>query len=299
MPHINELRQVREGTLDWVRANAGFLDSPQGIAQLPAVPRAKALIQLAGMHRGWQRIAPEDPRRAAVAELVRRVWHRPELPQVIATEPRYKRQYSLMYCALAPDAGGPRGSVLQGLATDGYLSTPVRSPYLGLEIAYYARMAGVEHGSGSARDLYARSMLAAREKALPVTDADACTIAHTIFYLSDYGLGTADLERAEIRRVRSIVLELTAYYAQQGDWSNVAKFLLVQYCLGLDPRCTASGAAGITALAAVQEPSGEIPCASAGLAPGADETWTQRFRKAYQTTLITALMSLMVSSAAA
>ncbi len=294
----DDLKRLRAGTVGWVRSNAGFLDSPSGTAQLPAVPRAKAFLQLAGMHLGWARVAPEDPDRAEVGELVRQVWKRPELPEVFATEPRYARQYSLMFCALAPTVSEVRREVLARLADDGYLARVTGSPYLRLEIAYYKEMAGIGQGGGvSYRDLYAESLLAGRTEALPISDAEACTIAHTIFYLCDYGLRAPELEDSEVERIRRIVVELTDHYLQRDEWDNVAKFLLAQSCLGLDPVRTPSGQAGIRLLADVQEACGAIPSPAVRLLPDPAATRTQRFRKAYQTTLMTALMSLMVSSA--
>jgi hypothetical protein len=291
----DDLQRLRAGSLGWVQRNAAYLDSPAGAEELPAVPRGKALLQLAGVYRGWSRVAPEDPGLAEVGAVLRRVWQCAELPEVFAAEPRYARQYTLMYCALAPTATGPSRDVLTRLAADGYLSAARRSPYLRLEIAYYADMAGIEHGGGSYRELHAASLLGGRAAALPATDAEACTIAHTIFYLCDYGMRAPDLDRAELERARRIVLELTAYYAGRDEWDNVAKFVLAQSCLGLDPSRTPAGEAGIRMLAAVQEASGAIPCAAVAALPGPEATPTQRFRKAYQTTLMTALMALMAS----
>lgn len=125
----------------------------------------------------------------------------------------------------------------------------------------------------------------------------ACTIAHTIFYLSDYGLRSPGLDLADAERARRIAEELTGHYLEHDEWDNVAKFVLAQCCLGLDPARTPSGAAAIRLLASVQKPSGAIPCAAARLMPDPAATPMQRFRKAYQTTLMTALMSVMASSA--
>ena len=292
-----DLTRLRAGALDWVRHNAGYLDSPSGNAELPVVPRAKALLQLAMLYRSWARFCPDDPGLAEVAALIHRVWLRPELPDAFATDPSYARQYCLMYCALAPAPDGPHREVLAGLAADGYLSRPWRSPYLRLEIAYLADMAGVAHEMGAYPELYAASLLAGRTAAFPITDDDACVIAHTIFYLSDYGWRPPDLERAEIERVRRIVLELTGHYVQLDDWDNAAKLVLAQYCLGLNPGRTQSGSACLRMLTGVQDKTGAIPAATVQLMPGPEATQTQRFRKAYQVTLMTALMSLMVSSA--
>lgn len=291
-----DLLRLRAGSCDWVRRNAGYLDSAAGHEELPLLPRAKAFLQLAVVSRCWDRVRPVDPGVAEVGALVRDVWSRDDLPAAFATSARYTRQYSLMYCGLASSTGTSRGDVLGRLTADGYLATASRSPYLRLEVAYYADMAGAAHGNGSYRDLYRASLLAARTSALPITDDDACTIAHTIFYLSDYGLRTPDLDRAELDRVRGLVVELTEHYSGLAEWNHVAKFLLAQCCLGLDPTATPSGTAALRVLADAQEDSGALPSAALGLLPGCDATASQRFRRAYQTTLMTALMALMVSS---
>jgi hypothetical protein len=154
--------------------------------------------------------------------------------------------------------------VLAGLAADGYLRPAAGSPYLRLEIAYYAEMAGAERGIEPYRDLYAASLLAGRTAALPVTDAQACTIAHTIFYLSDYGLRSPGLDLADAERARRIAEELTGHYLEHDEWDNVAKFVLAQCCLGLDPARTPSGAAAIRLLASVRSRQGRFPAPRPG-----------------------------------
>lgn len=292
-----DLTELRMGTLGWVRRNAGYLDSPSGSAELPVVPRAKALLQLARLCRSWAWFLPGDQGLAEVTALIQRVWQRPELPDAFASAPRSARQYSLMYCALAPTPAGPHRQVLAGLAADGYLSRPWRSPYLRLEIAHHADIAGIAHGMGPYHELYAASLLAARTAALPITEHDACVIAHTIFYLSDYGLRAPGLNHLETERARRIVVELTEHYVQHDDWDNAAKFVLAQSCLGMNPARTPSGVACLRMLARIQETTGAIPAAARRLMPGPEATRTQRFRDAYQSTLMTALMSLMVCSA--
>lgn len=291
-----DLPRLRTGSCGWVRDNAGYLDSSAGQVELPTIPRVKALLQLAGVVRCWARIRPDDPGLAELDALLRRVWPRAGLPDVIAANPRYACQYGLMYCALAPPAE-PCSEVRARLATDEALAGAGVSPYLRLELAYYAELAGIAHGGGSYRELYAASLLARRSDALPITDADACTIAHTIFYLSDYGLRTPELDPAETERARHLVEEWTVHFSRRQEWDNVAKFVLAQCCLGLDATRTPSGAAGIRLLAGVQDTSGAIPGPALRSRPGPGATRTQRFRLAYQTTLMTAIMSLMVSSA--
>lgn len=292
-----DLARLRTGTLDWIRTNAGYLDAQSGRADLPPVPRAKSFLQLAGLYRAWKRSAPDEPGCGEIGALVRDVWRRPELPDIYATEPRYDRQYSLMYAALAPEPDGPRTGVLARLQAGGYLKAAAGSPYLRLEIAYYANMAGVSHGGGSYADLYAASLLAGRRAALPITGADACAIAHTVFYLSDYGMDSVGLERAAVEHAREVVVDLTEYHRQREEWDNVAKFVLAQTALGLDPLSTPSGAAGIRTLVQVQRDTGEIPGGARHLALEPAAAYSPRFRRAYQTTLMTAMMALIVSAA--
>lgn len=291
------LDQLRTGALGWVRRNAGYLDSPSASAELPSTPRAKAFLQLAQLCRSWARVAPDDPGLDEVAALIQRVWRRPELPDVLAAEPRFARQYGLMYGALAPApaAAGPHQAVLARLAADGYLSSPGKSPYLRLETRYYADMAGVDHEIESYPELYGSSLLARRMTAVPVTEDEACNITHTIFYLSDYGSRDPGVDGSELAWAQRIVIELTGHYVQRDEWDHAGKFLLAQFCLGVNPAGTPSGAACIRMLAQIQEPSGAIPGRSIRLVPDPAATVVQRFRKAYQPTLMAALMSLMIS----
>ncbi len=283
---------LRAGACGWVARNAAQLDSPAGRAQLPAVPRAKALLQLAGLVRGWAHVRPGDPELAEPAALVRRVWARDELPAAFAAEPRDARQYGLMYCALAP--GGPRRAMRARIEAEGWLMRPVRSPYLRLEIAHFAGLAGLDHRCGARPEVDAACLLARP----PRSEAELCVVAHVIFYLTDYGLRAPALPEQELASARRLVDELTRRCVAREGWDDVAKFVLAQHCLGLAPAATPSGAAALRELACVQDASGAIPCAAARLAPTRSATPVERFRKAYQTTVMTALAAVMVSSAA-
>ncbi|MEV5749791.1 hypothetical protein AB0L00_18380 [Actinoallomurus sp. NPDC052308] len=229
--------------------------------------------------------------------LVERVWRSPEFVRLLALDPRYARQFQVMYAGLAPAPEGPHRAVLARLAADGYLAPNRKSPYLRLETRYYADLAGAPHLIESYRELYEASLLARR--ALPVADLDVCNVTHTVFYLSDFGFRDSGLTSEERERALRVVEELTEHSVRRGEWDLVGKLLLAQFCLGADPARTPSGAAGLRLLARAQRPDGAMPGRSSTDRVDESATPVMLFRKAYQATLVTALASLIISASPA
>lgn len=284
------------GARQWIRLHAAYLDSPAAHRELPVTPRVKALLQLALLRRYWEKTAPADPALDEVTQVVERAWRRPEFPRLLAADPRYARQFELMYAALAPAgpaADAPR-AVLAGLAADDYLAPHRKPPYLHLEARFYADLAGAEHRFASYEDLYQASLLP-WAGTLPVTDLDVCMVTHTLFYLSDFGFRDPGLTEKAREQALHVVERLTHHCVRHGEWDLVGKLVLALHCLGTDPLDTPSGAAGLRMLAAVQSPEGAIPGRSAGGRARADATPVQFFRKSYQATLVTALATMIVT----
>ncbi|MFH7600109.1 hypothetical protein WDV06_34175, partial [Streptomyces racemochromogenes] len=88
------------GAQRWIQANAAYLDSPAAHAELPEIPRAKALLQLAMLRRYWEKHAPADPALAEVTAVVEQVWQRPDFPGLLGLAGIHARQFQLMYAAL-------------------------------------------------------------------------------------------------------------------------------------------------------------------------------------------------------
>ncbi|MEU5982769.1 hypothetical protein [Streptomyces sp. NPDC047434] len=284
------------GSRQWLARHAGFLDSPAGRAELPVTPRVKALLQLALLCRYWEKAAPGDAGLGGPATLLERVWRQPEFPGLLTLDPRYARQFELMYAALAPAgtrSGAPR-TVLARLSADGYLAPRRKPPYLHLEARFYADLAGAEHRFASYRELYADS-LPARAGTLPAADLDVCVVTHTVFYLSDFGFRDPGLGEEAAERALRVVERLTDHCVRLGEWDLAGKLVLAQHCLGADPLGTPSGAAAVRMLAEVQAPDGAIPGRSVVRRAAADATAVERFRKSYQATLVTALATLVVA----
>ncbi|WP_225848875.1 hypothetical protein [Streptomyces sp. HPF1205] len=287
------------GALRWIRSRSPYLDSPSGHAELPAVPRAKALLQLALLLRCWERTGHADPGPDEVRATVERVWRSPRYPRRLGLDPRYAQPFQLMYAALAPAGitGSPYPAVLARLAADGFLTPRRKSPYLHLETRYYADLAGVAHQLHSYRELYEASVLARHDGDGPVADLDVCEVTHTVFYLSDFGFRDPGLAGEELKRARRLVHRLTDLCVGRGEWDLTGKLVLAQLCLGADPLRTPSGAAGLRLLAGAQSPGGAIPGRSAGRRAAAAEDTVEFFREAYQATLVAALTAVMVSYA--
>ncbi|MEV4881123.1 DUF6895 family protein [Streptomyces cyaneofuscatus] len=288
--------RVSTGTRQWIRLHAAHLDSPAARAGLPVTPRVKALLQLALLRRVWDRTAPSDPGLAETTAVVERAWQRPDFARLIALDPRYARQFQLMFAALAP-AGtvtGAHRAALDRLAADGYLTPRRKSPYLHLETRYHADLAGIGHRLAPYEELYA-SGLAARAHELPAAGLDVCEITHTVFYLSDFGLREPGPTGRALERLARVVEGLTDHCVREGAWDLTAKLVLAQHCLGLDPLRTSSGAAAVRMLARAQAPDGAIPGRSAAESAPADATPEAFFRRAYQATLGTALAMLVVT----
>lgn len=288
-------KRLSAGTRQWVGRHADYLGSPAAHAELPTTPHVKALLQLALLCRFWSRIAPADAGLVVPAAVVERTWRRSDFPRLVTADPRYARQFQLMYAALAP-----AGTVSDAhrvaparLEADGFLTPRRKSPYLHLETRFYADLAGVGHQLASYRELYASSLLA-RASALPVAELDVCEITHTVFHLSEFGFRDPGLTDGERKRAVHVVESLTEHCVRQGAWDFTAKLVLAQYCLGADPLRTPSGAAGIRMLADALSPDGAIPGKSVTERAAPTATSVAFFRRAYQSTLGTALAMLIV-----
>jgi hypothetical protein len=285
------------GALHWIHRNLEFFDPTSGNTELPKAAKAKAALELALLCHHWTRLEPGDEGLAEATAILRRVWRWPDFVQVIAAATGWVRQYELVYGALAPDGitDGPHQDTLAKLAAEGYLESPGTSPAVRLETRYYADIAGVSHRMEPYDELYESSLLATRTTALPVTHRDAYDITHSVFYLTDFGFRDPGLTGDERERALRIIGQLTDHCVRRDEWDLAAEFILAQFCLGADPVRTPSGAAGIARLAQAQLPDGAIPGRSPAQRAADSATAVDFFRKAYHTTLVTALASLIIS----
>ncbi|MFE2105517.1 DUF6895 family protein [Kitasatospora sp. NPDC059463] len=296
-PDLAAVTSLSAGARRWTGLHCGFLDEPAGRAELPVTPRVKALLQLALLRRAWAKADPADPDLAGVTATVDRVWRSPDHPRLLAAEPRWARQFRLMYGALAPPgaaADGPHRAVLAEAVAGDFLTPRRKSPYLHLETRYYAELAGVPHRLADYPELYRISRLAAHGDDRPLAELDVCNVTHTVFHLADFGFREPGLRAADLAHARDRVLRLTEQCVRREEWDLTGKLLLAQHCLGLDPLSTPSGAAGLRMLAEVQRPDGAVPGRSAADRAGAGADPFTFFRASYQSTLVVALATVVL-----
>lgn len=293
-----DLDRMAAAALGWIRRNMAYLD-PASPAELPTTPKVKGTLELALLRMIWARLWPDDPGLAEATALLRKIWDSPGFAKMVAADPAWYRQYGLSYGALAPPGvtSGYHREVLRDLADRGFLEPRRKSPHLHLECRYYADLAGAGHRFSSYAELYAASILARRMAALPVTMQEAVEITHTIFYISDFGFADPGLAERERERQLRMACELTEYCLRCNEWDTAAEFVLTQYCLGGDPMTSPSGVAGIRLLQRLQRPDGALPGRSADRQAGESATPVEFFRKAYHTTLVTAIVAMIVSAA--
>ncbi|MEV7372260.1 hypothetical protein AB0O51_15415 [Streptomyces sp. NPDC090301] len=309
------LEQLSAGALDWLGANLDHFDpfSTAAGSETRSTPqgRAKAALELGLLcHRAARPddTAP-DPLGGAAA-LVRKLWQDPDLPRLFDGSPAYASTYRLVYAALAPD-GIDDTQCREALARldPDFLSPGGKSPYLRIEIRYYADKAGVRHTIEPYAALLPRSPLlahradgpalaagTARGAVPPLTVPQAYALTHTAFYLGDFGRAEPRIAGADLDHARDLTHRMLLHCVAHELWDLAAELVLTQFVLGEDPLRTPSGAAAVECLAHAQRADGAIPGRSAELRAGPRATAGEFFRKAYHTTLVTALMASTVSS---
>jgi len=284
------------GAIRWLGCNLHFFDPLSSASPLPENMRVKAALELAIFCHSWAKLKPATDLLGEATALLRTIWLRPEFPLLIdAYGDVWADSQRLAYAALAP-AGvrdDLRESALARLKTNGYLSPLGKSPTLRLEIRYYADKAHIEHGMESYQDLAAESLLA-RPPTPPVSRGLVYTITHTAFHLSDFGCLEMGLPGDVREQAERVTCSMIGSCARQDLWDLTGELVSMLGCLGGDPLATPTGQAGIRCLARAQLDNGAIPGRSAANRAQPSLSSAEFFRKAYHTTLVAALMSLIV-----
>ncbi|MFI1096041.1 DUF6895 family protein [Streptomyces sp. NPDC020917] len=301
------LDRLRTGTLDWLQHHLDYFDPSTEAARSSAHGKAKAALELALLcHCAARPGTCDDPRADQATDLVRTLWQRTDLAGLLGAEPRYAASYALASVAFAP--GGIDERVCRGalaaLAGD-ELSAAGASPYQRLELRYYADKAGVPHTLEPYEELAAAGVLATLPAAVaerrpapgeaPVTIPEAYALTHSSFYLSDFGATAPQLPAGTAASALPLVHLLLGHCVEREWWDLAAELLLTGACLGAEPLAAPWGAEAVACLARAQQPDGSIPGRSPRTAATAADPAAVRFEKGYHTTLVTALMALVVS----
>lgn len=309
----SSLDQLSAGTLDWLGANLDHFDPYAADAGTPAHRQAKALLELALLcHCSARAGGAHDERLDGATALLRKLWQRPEFPRLFDTHPPSAPTYGLAYAALAPD--GIDDTVCRatlGRLSPGFLTPAGKSPLKRMEIRFYADKAGADHTMEPYAELVGQSPLVtlaspvpgsaekedvAAGDVAPLTDSEGYSLTHAAFFLGDYGGTATGLAGGALAHARNLVRRMLDHCVRQDRWDLAAELVITQFILGLEPLRTPSGAAAVECLVRAQRSDGAIPGRSAALMASASAPAGEFFRKAYHTTLVTALMTLVLSS---
>lgn len=302
------LDRLSAGALGWLGGNLDRFDPFAAGAPSEPLGRAKAALELALLCHCAGRLPGPPEALAGAQALVRKLWQDPALPRLFAGIPKYGSMYGLVYAALAPDAidGTQVRATLAGL-DPGFLSPRGKSAFERIEIRHYADKAGVRHTVEPYAELLPDSPLlafraagpgeaAASEDGAPLAEPQAYALTHTAFYLGDFGRTAPALDASALAHALDLVDRLLRHCVGHELWDLAAELLLTRFILGSEPLDTPAGAAAVECLVRAQRPDGALPGRSAALAAQPSAPAGEFFRKAYHTTLVTALMALVVSS---
>lgn len=319
----SSLDQLSAGTLDWLGASLDHFDPFAADAGTATHQQAKAVLELALLcHCSARAGGPHDERLDGAAALLRKLWQRPELPRLFDAHPPSAPTYGLVYAALAPDGIDDTlcRATLARLAPD-FLSPAGKSPLKRMEIRFYADKAGADHtiepyaelvgqsplvtltaaapGSAETGDVVTGDMVTGdmvTGDAAPLTNSEGYSLTHAAFFLGDYGRTATGLDGDRLAHARELVRRMLDHCVGQDRWDLAAELVITQFILGLEPLRTPSGAAAVECLVRAQRSDGAIPGRSAALIASRSAPAGEFFRKAYHTTLVTALMTLVLSS---
>ncbi|MGW4229287.1 DUF6895 family protein [Streptomyces sp. NPDC004980] len=303
------LDQLSDGALDWLGGSLDHFDPYSSSAPSATHAKAKAALELALLCHCAARLDGSPAPLTGARDLVRTLWGRPDFPDLFDVHPKHASSYGLIYTALAP--AGVDGTSLR--LDPGFLSPHGKSPYERIEIRYYADKAGVPHGIEPYAGLVPLSPLVAYQPRTPKDmapkdetpgDADAAplptpqayALTHTAFYLGDFGRTRPGLTADAAAGAKDLVRRMLDHCVAHDRWDLAAELLLTQFILGTDPLRTPSGAAAVECLVKAQQSDGAVPGRSATLRATESDTAAEFFRRAYHTTLVTALMALIISS---
>jgi hypothetical protein len=292
------LGTLSAGALGWLESNLAFFMPFGRDSTASPLKRAKAALELALLCHCAGRLPAGGDRLSGATELVRTLWQRTDFLELITAHPVHGRQYGLIYAALAPDGiddSLPR-AVLARLAASDHLSSLGPASYPRMETRFYADKAGLAHEIEPFAELAERSFLTGRHATLPVAKGEAYNITHTCFYLSDYGFRDTCLAGEARERTQDLARRLLDHCVREELWDLTAELIISLFGLGADPAGTPSAVAGLRSLVRAQGADGAIPGRSQAQRAAASATAEEFFWNSYHTTLVAALMSLIVSA---
>ena len=208
----------------------------------------------------------------------------PLLAQQAQKLPAYYNPYFLAYLPLRSvgDVLPRFEEALDVVTRAGYPAATEDLPYRELEWQYVTWKARIRVDPPSWQRAYEATTLARARNPIHLRRADAYSVTHTLFYLTEYGYGRPRLSGSDLRRVIDIVEALTVVYCRNDDWDLVGELLL--NLVGLDEAETPLFCACAEALLRVQHADGSVPQGRAAAPEESDDA--KKFDHCYHPTLV-------------
>src|SRR3954452_3492581 len=270
---------------------------PSGPSKGPNIIRSKALLELSCISMYYKRAIPEGIVLASNSlvetclEYATEIWARPDFQDLAVRQPSLFRLYATIYvalrqCNIAEDAFA---QVIQGVYDQGYVTAIEDIPFRVLELRYILDLGGFSHDLPTYRELFEPTLLAKVPSLAYLTDEDAYSVTHTIFYLTDFGHQSIKdvLTDHEYARACSTVTQLLGHYVRRRHWDLVAELLMSCTCLRWFP--SPIGPLAWNFLLEAQMPDVSVP---GPFSPEKSEMYTEDkrqqryFEQNYHTTLV-------------
>jgi hypothetical protein len=286
---------VADKAINWVCSNVSHFSPFQ-----PTKPfdeqRLKALCELAFLC--WlilrESRSAGDSRLWSCLDLIRETYNNHSFSDKLYREPETFVAYLLIAVALHKTGLLPAEDlrIFQTLIDHSNVLFSERPAHRRLELRYIFDVAGFTHRLPSYDALYRASITSNTVNPIYITDLDAYSITHTLFYCADFGahtVGGVPLRR--LRHGHNTVKTLLGMYTIRPNWDLVAELLVSCHCL--QETSSMIYALAWKALTQAQWESGAVP------GPFHDrdkeralpdhEKQDYIFRQCYHTTLVAAL----------
>lgn len=291
---VSAKAHVAHRALDWIYEHLDCFEPFQGNTK-PQELKLKAIDELALLCLCLQRLPmfSEDPRVREFLQFLRGISRIPLIREATFRIPNGFVLYS--YLTVVSQVSGDNSDEeywqrVQKLIEHSNVTYTERPAFRMLDLRYLLDLGQFAHNVPSYKALYRNTILSKPLNPIYVTDAEAYSITHALFYLGDFGsCPISIIPSSHTNQICWLVEILLGMYLHTANWDLAGELLLSCHCLG---RTTSEFyALGWHALKAAQWPDGAVPGPAYDANHGQDSQQERVyiFDKCYHTTLVAAL----------
>lgn len=283
--------------LDWLVGHLDLFNPMDGNVEIQR-SRLKPLTELAllltcmSMRETWQ----GDRRVSVVGNLIARTHVSEDMRSHLirhsdAFVPHVLRAISLKQIALID--WDDEQVLLQRLLECSNVLFTERLPFQELELRYALEGAGLVHSQPSVATLFRRTIASHLCPTVYMTEYDAYTLTHAIFYATSFGHEPLSIAAIQRQRLEVALRNLLDTYLYVGQWDLVAELLFACCCLAA--KDSRQYREALIALGGLQGADGSMPgpATARPLMENRGEQLRERFFDwSYHTTIVAAMLAL-------